>query len=368
MGPFLFQNLMEFAERHNSNVRFIKTSGNYGLSIATFEARLWDLRTGQSVGKIEFEKEVVQVQVFANHVYAIAGDAYYHYEYANGFNLLCRIEVGLHSSIDVHVENSSVQYIVCASGLYYRNGNSIVSVEQTTKKTITESSFSLRQDIPNSKSALILGYSNGDISIRMLNGDITRVQPIIQSPHLSAISAITINEYFLVTGSVDGTISIIDVVSFKPVRNFNFRSRNLTEEKKVKCIIVNSKSIICVQGNLIVIWEFKQPKQKSQRSRNKIKVPIQLPRNSNLDGDEIYEEVIDALEDIKKEKDRKVRTTQRIAKYNGDPNVHQMSEEDLVSYAMMLSRDNYAGAVSDPLSEQEMLDLALAISLSEANK
>ncbi|KAJ3258364.1 hypothetical protein HK103_003652 [Boothiomyces macroporosus] len=172
----------------------------------------------------------------------------------------------------------------------------------------------------------------------------------------------------MVTGSSDGTICISDTIEFKLIRNFNFRSRSLAEDKRVSNLIVSAKSIICSQGPLVVSWEFRQPpKKKSQRSRNKIKIPIQVPRNTSLNAEELYEEVVDALEEIKTEKSLKGKMNDRILKYNGDPNVHQMCEEDLLSYAMILSRDNLQ-EVPDQLSEQEMMDLALAISLSESNK
>jgi hypothetical protein len=76
-----------------------------------------------------------------------------------------------------------------------------------------------------------------------------------------------------------------------------------------------------------------------------------------------------AMQEIEKERKGRQLEKNRVESINGNSKVHGMADEDLVAYAMLLSMEGSSDLNIQnnqwSASEQESLDLALALSLSE---
>jgi hypothetical protein len=187
--------------------------------------------------------------------------------------------------------------------------------------------------------------------------------------HICSVSCLFYNSSLLVTGGVDGTLFVINAVNFKTLSALNgrYKSIALNERRKVNGIVYQKGILITLQGEILHSWCKKQRKIPITPKQKHKKLSIQHLRSSGGSQRAHFKnEVHMAIDDLEREKLYKKEISHRLELVNGSPKIHGMDEDDLVSYAMMLSLEsNEILPVPEPLSEQETLDLAIAMSLSE---
>jgi WD40 repeat protein len=243
----------------------------------------------------------------------------------------------------------------------------------------------IQKEFPVSHTAVVTSMQltvkkNNQISV-LLSGDAKGVVQIWRDPfganaipifniqnHICAISTLFYSASIIVTAGVDGTVFVLDTLHYQVLGSFNYRYRSeVADERRVVRGISYQKGILAtIQGETIHTWSKKPSRPVNTPKQKQKKVNVQHLRGAvGSNRAEFLSEVQMALSDLEDARYEQRRDKSQRDLFNGSPTVHGMSEEDLVSYAMLLSMDNDALPQEDSLTEQERLDLALALSLSE---
>jgi hypothetical protein len=225
----------------------------------------------------------------------------------------------------------------------------------------------------NRKSILLLGDQGGDVSV-WINPFAANPKPTyILKNHIASISCLFYSSHIMATGSVDGTVFVIDTISFKVLGALNskYRHGDINERRIVSHLNYSNGVLVSIQGNTVHSWTKKSHKAipVTPNSRQK-KVSIQYLKSSGgSQRSEFRTEVNMAMQEIEKERKGRQLEKNRVESINGNSKVHGMADEDLVAYAMLLSMEGSSDLNIQnnqwSASEQESLDLALALSLSE---
>jgi WD40 repeat protein len=206
-------------------------------------------------------------------------------------------------------------------------------------------------DIAGSVSIYIQGNSTYNL-IKTINIHNTAIQNIFLTPTVVFI------------GSSDGSMSIHNYMNFDTIRTIGgMYSNQPNNPKPFKFLSVDTSSVSSCHGNLIINWLQRTPPS-AQKRRKK----ISIGGAKGYSKREIFgfqDEVNKAMDEIELENAERVRKMDLVESVNGKVRAHGMSDQDLLEYAILVSMENES--VGEEMSEQEMIDMALAMSLSENN-
>jgi len=175
--------------------------------------------------------------------------------------------------------------------------------------------------------------------------------------HEGPPTSILIDAFKIVTAGSDGKVNIIDSLNSTLIRTFHCRkSKNNPKNANVMrhYNIINGMEMdkyqICVTfGNSIKVWDFDTERAKESKKKNKTTkeiLSLKLARNKN-----IMEDFKTSCEMLEKEKKQEKVNSKNFKRFNGSIN-EELTEEELMAYAMMLSMDQKEQVVSSSSKTQ----------------
>jgi WD40 repeat protein len=231
---------------------------------------------------------------------------------------------------------------------------------------VTSMTLSLKRS--NQQTVLLSGDAKGVVNI-WFDPFGPRARPLFSiHNHICAISTLFYSTSIIVTAGVDGTVFVLDTIHYQVLGSFNdrYRSETLDERRVVKGISYHKGVLVTLQGETLHTWSKRVARPVNTPKQKQKKVNVQHLRGTGgSNRAEFLTEVHMALADLEDAKQQQSRVKSREELFNGSPKVHGMNEDDLITYAMLLSMENQPAVEAESLTEQERLDLALALSLSE---
>lgn len=221
-------------------------------------------------------------------------------------------------------------------------------------------------------SVLVTGDALGKICIWDIpeSGSTPPLVPLrmISNAHQMSVSLLYVDPFKILSVDVSGVIRVWDLMTTKCIRAFNVpknirESEELRENKTVHLVCVGPYQVIAAIGNSIRSWNFdsfyagqfsgKKKKDKFRSSsqsrihglpRSGSKLQSRSPRQQFLS--EMREEISRVNEDREFEKLLIDRQTRQSIKFNGTSpgNKSGLTEEEMISYAMMLSMEENQGS------------------------
>jgi WD40 repeat protein len=184
--------------------------------------------------------------------------------------------------------------------------------------------------------------------------------------HDSAVQQILFSPTVILSVAKDGGFSILDYMSYSRITY----SKTLASQNSVSHACISDDCISIAIGMTLYMWVQRSSNlHKPKAAKTKIKVPLKTVRHLGHNKDEILEEARDAIRESHRQRQKLIQEKRLIHSINGDPRVHGMCDEDLVTHAMLKSMETSGHTFSvDDTEEREMLELAKALSLSETNK
>jgi len=179
--------------------------------------------------------------------------------------------------------------------------------------------------------------------------------------HEGPLTSILIDAFKIVTAGSDGKVNIIDSLNSTLIRTFYCR-KSKNNPKNVNVMrhynIINGMEMdkyqICVTfGNSIKVWDFDTERVKESKKKNKTSkeiLSLKLARNKT-----IMEDYKTSYEMLEKEKMQKQVNSKNFKRFNGSIN-EELTEEELMAYAMMLSMDQKEQVVSSSSKTQGKTD------------
>jgi len=169
--------------------------------------------------------------------------------------------------------------------------------------------------------------------------------------HEGPPTSILIDAFKIVTAGSDGKINVIDSLNSTLIRTFhcrksknNPRNVNVMRHYNIVNAMEMDKYQICVTfGNSIKVWDFDTERAKESQKKHKTSreiLSLKLARNKN-----IMEDYKTSCEMFEKEKKQERVNTKNVKRFNGSIN-EELTEEELMAYAMMLSMDQKEQVVS----------------------
>ena len=231
----------------------------------------------------------------------------------------------------------------------------------------------------NGAGILAVGYANGTVDI--FNTTLFALTKIARlTDQKSGISCIYLSSLLLVTGCDDGSIFIYDTVTFTVLRSLNNKHRNqnvFQDRFKVTNIALDGFALCISQSQSVTSWSLRDKQVKTPK-KSTARVPVSFSRGSapttSQDRSEIIYQVSQTMSEVSQRRNSLEQERKRVELVNGNVNYHDMSEQELLEYAKVLSvHESVTSPLADHgtpsidmtgLSEQEALDLALAMSLS----
>ncbi|OUM64908.1 hypothetical protein PIROE2DRAFT_60376 [Piromyces sp. E2] len=169
--------------------------------------------------------------------------------------------------------------------------------------------------------------------------------------HEGPPTSILIDAFKIVTAGSDGKVNVIDSLNNTLIRTFhcrksknNPRNANVMRHYNIINGMEMDKYQICVSfGNSIKVWDFDTERVKESKKKHKTSreiLSLKLARNKN-----IMEDYKTSCEMLEKEKKQEKVNSKNFKRFNGSIN-EELTEEELMAYAMMLSMDQKEQVVS----------------------
>jgi len=169
--------------------------------------------------------------------------------------------------------------------------------------------------------------------------------------HEGPPTSILIDAFKIVTAGSDGKINVIDSLNNTLIRTFhcrksknNPRNANVMRHYNIINGMEMDKYQICVSfGNSIKVWDFDTERVKESKKKHKTSreiLSLKLARSKN-----IMEDYKTSCEMLEKEKKQEKVNSKNFKRFNGSIN-EELTEEELMAYAMMLSMDQKEQVVS----------------------
>ncbi|KAF9989158.1 hypothetical protein BGZ75_007413 [Mortierella antarctica] len=240
-----------------------------------------------------------------------------------------------------------------------------------------------RQEMP---SLLATGDQTGNISLwylsdilrrheletkkHYLHSSQTDLEPRVLEPtcvlkgHDTRVSSLFVDKLLIVSGSADGWVKAWNPVNGQLISVLNsgyIRGRELNDltSSAVKCVVVNSqkcRGVVSI-GGLIRSWDFSPEANLSKDKYRKqmVKKPIHYSAGpKNKIQNDIRHSLIETVSLKRLEAQAKERQEQLRRRYNDlqELNMVDMTDEEVVEYVMMLSKDQ-----EDQSAVQEVLEM-----------
>jgi hypothetical protein len=220
-------------------------------------------------------------------------------------------------------------------------------------------------------SILVTGDSSGKVCVWEIpeSGSASLLVPlrIISDAHQMSLSLLYVDPFKILSVDISGVIRVWDLMTTKCIRALNVprnvrEGEELRENKTVHIVCVGPYQVIAAIGNSIRSWNFdsfyatqfsgKKKKEKLRspinlrahgRPRSGSKLQSRSPRQQFLS--EMREEISRVNEDLEFEKHLNDRQIRQSVKFNGTSpgNKSGLTEEEMISYAMMLSMEENQG-------------------------
>ncbi|KAL1918709.1 uncharacterized protein VTP21DRAFT_2731 [Calcarisporiella thermophila] len=253
---------------------------------------------------------------------------------------------------------------------------SSVQGPSTIESGVTLNGFTTIRLIVSGDITGIICFWDSDFSNQA--GKIKKVSPLkIIDGHHATITSLHIDPFCIISGSEDGWVKAWDPLSGKHIRTLHARSQRNSERAPVNELSDTSQhSVRHIHGELdhgvIVIggqvkaWYFSSArslkgrhKQANGKSRH---VGISSKHRLNLD---IAVEIRESRRELEQERRAREERQKNIARSNPLP---ELNEDELLEYAMMVSRDEQAQNPYSDLQRQEEQDLVEAVIQSLAEE
>jgi hypothetical protein len=219
-------------------------------------------------------------------------------------------------------------------------------------------------------SILVTGDTSGKLCIWEIpeSGSESPLAPlrIISNAHQMSLSLLYVDAFKILSVDISGVIRVWDLMTNKCIRAFNVprnvrEAEELREHKTVHLVCVGPYQVIAAIGNSIRSWNFDSfyaGQFYGKKKRDKLRSPGHLPApglprsGSKLQSrsprqqflSEMREEISRVNEDIEFEKYVNDRQIQQSIKFNGiSPGKSGLTEEEMISYAMILSVEENPG-------------------------
>jgi hypothetical protein len=132
--------------------------------------------------------------------------------------------------------------------------------------------------------------------------------------------------------------------------------------------LFKSGCVLAGQRDSITSFVRRPPKKMVSAAKSR-KIRVSFGRSSgqtsNCEKEDVHYEVAQALADLEEERLKRQNAMLRVEKSNGNMQHHGMSENELIEYAKVLSVEDPQSLPPSNSTDQESLDLAIALSLSE---
>ncbi|ORX49360.1 WD40 repeat-like protein [Piromyces finnis] len=176
--------------------------------------------------------------------------------------------------------------------------------------------------------------------------------------HEGPPTSILIDAFKIVTAGSDGKVNVIDSLNSTLIRTFycrksknNPRNTNVMRHYNVINGMEMDKYQICISfGNSIKVWDFDTERIKESKKKNKTDkelLSLKLARNKN-----IMEDYKTSCEMFEKEKKQEKVNSKNLKRFNGSIN-EELTEEELMAYAMMLSMEQKEQVISTSSKGQD---------------
>ena len=231
---------------------------------------------------------------------------------------------------------------------------------------------------PGGPGLVATGHNTGCVMLWKVFSNCTFELVSVLCDQKNTISCIHLSAYLLITGCDDGSVYIYDTVGFKLLRGLNNKHRNQTvlQDRFRVTHIVNYGFVLCISQSLSVTsWSLRPKQEKTSRkpANAATKVPLsyskalQSPSNSHS-RKEVQDDIAETLRSLESRRKSLAKEKQLVKAANGSLEAHDMSEQELLEYAKVLSVHEHsttAAADFGDMTEAEEIELALALSLSE---
>ncbi|KAF9571280.1 hypothetical protein EC968_000776 [Mortierella alpina] len=243
-----------------------------------------------------------------------------------------------------------------------------------------------RQEMP---SLLATGDQSGNISLwylsdilkrhalqmkkHYLHSSQTDLEPMVLEPtcvfrgHDTRVSSLFVDKLLIVSGSADGWVKAWNPVNGQLISILNsgyIRGRELNDltSSAVKCVVVNSqkcRGVVSI-GGLIRSWDFSPEANlsKDKYRKHMAKKPIHYSAGpKNKIQNDIRHSLIETVSLKRLEAQAKERQEQLRRRYNNleGLNMVDMTDEEVVEYVMMLSKDQEEQNVAQEVLEMERI-------------
>ncbi|EPX71013.1 F-box protein Pof10 [Schizosaccharomyces octosporus yFS286] len=222
--------------------------------------------------------------------------------------------------------------------------------------------------VGNNARLLSVGDDNGNVYIvnsrfKEFRHPVLKTIPVFLG---SPISDLYINEAVIVVGSSTGFSAIYDVISGNLLRNLS-GARNPARRDAVRCIVLDSNPMslkgVLSLGKHVKAWSYVVPKVHMNKRSRIVAPPKPMTtwdspsRVGEYTKNEVEREIMLGLNQIaeeRQEKQEKLELQRKLARHLNE-GLADLSEEELLAYATMLSEEEEMRRLRESAAEQDLL-------------
>ncbi|KAJ3157193.1 hypothetical protein HDU89_002605 [Geranomyces variabilis] len=209
---------------------------------------------------------------------------------------------------------------------------------------------------------------------------VSTLKPVRQfDAHRSAITVLQIDPFKIVSGAVDGSAKVFDLLTGRPIRTLAVRRTRggndglltiggggVTNKKQVRCVWAGHHQVVVATGDHVTAWDFgaysgggatagKGKKKHGPGDWNAGRAVTSKARRQNLHREQstqIRDDVLETRWERDQEREEEAGNTRRARKFNGvdlldGEGGRAMSEEELTDLALMMSMEQSGASPMD---------------------
>ncbi|KAJ3184292.1 hypothetical protein HDU87_005139 [Geranomyces variabilis] len=206
------------------------------------------------------------------------------------------------------------------------------------------------------------------------------LKPVRQfDAHRSSITVLRIDPFKIVSGALDGSVKVFDLLTSRPIRTLVVRRTRggndglltiggggVTNKKQVRCVWAGHHQVVVATGDRVTAWDFgaysggsatagKGKKKHGPGDWNAGRAVTSKARRQNLQREQstqIRDDVLETRWERDQEREEEAGNTRRARKFNGvdlldGEGGRALSEEELTDLALMMSMEQLGAPSMD---------------------